>query len=227
MEEASGIHSHIGGSNKNGRGRKKPAGQMYNLFFHLLWSAECYSTSVAHMRDLNDTPVFNQYTIQKELKHNQECLAIIIHPVMRQLVADSCKNDITYFVFVPRRVVEALIDYLRERKMRWGKIEDIEPLFILERITKRKKEPIQLIMSESAILDAIKDAARLAGLSDWRAVTAISLRKVFNNFLINQENRALKEEEREFFMGHLIFQVQEIRISTKPRLKKCVANIPD
>ena len=123
---------------------------------------------------------------------------------MRQLVADSCKNDITYFVFVPRRVVEALIDYLRERKMRWGKIEDIEPLFILERITKRKKEPIQLIMSESAILDAIKDAARLAGLSDWRAVTAISLRKVFNNFLINQENRALKEEEREFFMGHLI-----------------------
>ena len=91
--------------------------------------------------------------------------------------------------------------------MRWGKIEDIEPLFILERITKHKKEPIQLIMSESAILDAIRDAARLAGLSDWRAVTAISLRKVFNNFLINQKEKSGTQRRRtRIFYGSDLFQ---------------------
>ncbi len=151
-----------------------------------------------------DTPIFNNYTIKKELERNLDCLAVIIHPAMRRLIPDACKNDIIYFVFVPRRVIEALGDYLHERKLKWGPIKDEEPLFILERQYETKKEPFEQIISEAAILDAIKSAARLANVKEWESVTALSLRKVFNNFLIKQENRPLEEEEREFFMGHLI-----------------------
>lgn len=156
-----------------------------------------------------DTPVFNEYTIRKELERNLDCLIVIIHPAMRQLVPDACKNDITYFCFVPRRAVESLKDYLRERKLKWGKIGDREPLFILERVRKGKKEPQQLVLTSTVINVMIKNAARLAGLELWEYVSATSLRKVFNNFLINQEGRQLKPEENEFFMGHLLPGVRD------------------
>ena len=55
------------------------------------------------------------------------------------------------------------------------------------------------------MFNILKEAARRAGLKYCRSVTANSMRKVFNNFLINQaEDRELKVEENEFLMGHLL-----------------------
>jgi len=150
-------------------------------------------------------PIFNEYTIKKELKRDLECMVIIVHNVMKKIIPDACKNDIPYFGFVPRKAVEALKDYLRERKRKRGHIADEEPLFILERVPISARDPSRLILSGGRINQMLKEAARRAGLKYCRFVTANSMRKVFNNFLINQaENRKLKVEENEFLMGHLL-----------------------
>lgn len=152
-----------------------------------------------------DRPVFEEYTIKKELERGSECMVVIVHKVMKKLILEACKNGIPYFGFVPKKAVEALKDYLRERKFRRGYIADEEPLFILKRVPINITDPSQLILSEREVNRKLKDAARRAGLKYWRFVTANSMRKVFNNFLINQaKDRQLNVEENEFLMGHLL-----------------------
>ena len=150
-------------------------------------------------------PVFAEYAIKKELERDLECMVVIVHKVMKKLIPDACKNSIPYFGFVPRKVVEALKDYLRERKRKRGYITDEEPLFILERVPISARDPSRLILSGGGINRMLKEAAARAGLKYCRFVTATSMRKVFDNFLINQaDDRKLKVEENEFLMGHLL-----------------------
>ena len=152
-----------------------------------------------------DFPLFEEYTIKKELERGSECMVITVHEVMKKLIPDACKNRIPYFGFVPRKVVEALKDYLRERKLRRGYIADEEPLFILERVPISVKDPRRLILSEGGVNQMLKETARRAGLKHWRFVAANSMRKVCNNFLIGQtENRRLTVEENEFLIGHIL-----------------------
>jgi integrase len=155
--------------------------------------------------DADPNPLFQDYSIKKELERGSSYILVKIHLGMKELIADACKSDIEYFTFIPPQVKEALIDYLEDRKWKRGRIFENEPLFIREDLLPSINDPKKLILSRQAVNELVKEAARLAGIKEWKYVTATSLRKVFDNFLIDHDpNKALEFEDREFMMGHLL-----------------------
>lgn len=145
------------------------------------------------------------YTIKNEIRKGEKNLAIIVFPEMKKYVPYACKGRIPYLVFTSAETTEALKNYLTERERKNGKIADEEFLFPSDNRGFSRDVRVNKPMCLSGLNKVIKTAARRAGLKNWKHVTAHSLRKTTNQILIDQpEDSRLHEEDKEFFMGHIL-----------------------
>ena len=149
-------------------------------------------------------PNFPRHSIKQQLENGEEVLAIVIHPEMKKKVESACKGGIPYYTFIPKFVTEKLKAHLNHRIATFGKIGDDEFLFpTTSRKFPREKKPFTPISSVQ-LVNIVREAARNAGLAQWKFVTPHSLRKTFKMWLLRQpEATLLSFEEREFLMGHI------------------------
>jgi len=155
-------------------------------------------------------PLLREYTINNELKKDVENIIVTVYDEMKQTVPAACKNRIPYYIFTCRMATEAIKDYLRERQGKYGVIGDEEPLFISEynQIPRHKRRYVPISAEQVQII--IKNAAKRAGIKQWKYVTPTSLRKTFRNTLKNQPSEVrLDQQDQEFFMGHTLPGSQE------------------
>ena len=148
-------------------------------------------------------PLLQEYTIKRELERGEECLAIIVHEVMKKHDPNACKDKLPYYTFIPPKVTRDLRLYLGEIKDRYDSILDDQPIFITEDRwipkSQRQKTPI----SARELQGIVKNAARKAGIKNWKHVYPHCLRKTYESFLRNQpDNVRLDVKDREFVFGH-------------------------
>jgi len=149
-------------------------------------------------------PLYQEYTIKKQLQKGERCLAIIVHEIMKKRVPTACKNNIPYYTFVPPKVTEYLILYLIELEEKYGPLRDDQPIFHTENRMLPLVERLMTPISERELQVIVKDAARRAGIKLWKYVYPHCLRKTFESFLRNQpDDVRLDIKERDFLMGHV------------------------
>jgi integrase len=181
-------------------------------------------------------PLLQEYTIKKQLERGEECLAIIVHEVMKRRVANACKNRVFYYTFIPPKVAECLRLYLQDRERKYGNILDSEPIFITENrklsLSERRKTPI----SARELQQIIKNAARKSGIKNWEHVYPHCLRKTYESLLRNQpDDVKLDEKEREFLFGHTLpgsqdayfdkSKIEELRVKYAKMIFEPIAGI--
>mgnify|MGYP000185597088 CR=1 FL=1 len=144
--------------------------------------------------------------VEKELEEGRANLLIPVYPEMKELVPTACKGGITYYTFTCEEATEAIKLYLKWREERYGGIEEDEPLFCTEynQIPRHMRRWRPLTARELQIL--VKEAAKRAGIRQWRAIHPHCLRKayetVLHSTLIDGGNLDVKIQE--FFMGHIL-----------------------
>ena len=139
--------------------------------------------------------------IIEELESGLNVIKIPVYPEMKNRIPEACKGGIPYYTFASAEAVEALRDYLEERKKKYGGLENNEPLFCSDTtnvpVEVRRKTPVM----RKAIQQIVKRAARKAGIKRWRDVTPHCLRKAFESAL---RNNGLDVKDQEFLMGHIL-----------------------
>jgi len=146
-----------------------------------------------------------RYSIKWQLEKDEKNLVIIIDPEMKKDIVEAAAMNINrYYTFTPTETTEALKTYLKERK----KVQTISDTAFLFPSNCRKyssKERDYMPMTSQAIIKIVQNAARNAGLKQWKYVHPMSLRKTFYMTLFNQpKNSRLDLADIEFFMGHHI-----------------------
>jgi integrase len=144
--------------------------------------------------------------VAEELKSGRTNLMIPVYPEMKEVVPTACKGGIPYYTFTCDEATEAIKLYLKERGEKYGGIEGSEPLFCSEynQIPKHLRSKKPLTARELQIL--VKEAARRAGISQWKAVHPHCLRKAFETVLYSPliDGGNLDVKIQEFFMGHVL-----------------------
>lgn len=155
-------------------------------------------------------PLYQEHTIKKQLEKGESCLALVVHPVMKERDPKACKNNVIYYTFVPPMVKELLCLHLKELKEKYGALKDDQPIFHTENRRLPRAQRHMTILSPHELQKIVKDAARRAGIKYWRLVTPHCLRKTFESFLRDQpEDVRLDVKEREFLFGHELPGVQD------------------
>jgi integrase len=155
-------------------------------------------------------PLYQEYTIKKQLEKGLDCLALVVHPIMKERDANACKNNLVYYTFIPPVVTELLRLYLKELEEKYGSLKDEQPIFHTENRRLPLAQRLMTILSPRELQKIVKDAARRVGIKDWKLVTPHSLRKTFEGFLRNQpEDVRLDVKDREFLFGHELPGVQD------------------
>ena len=155
-------------------------------------------------------PLYQEYTIKKQLERGLNCLALVVHPVMKNRDPRACKNNVIYYTFIPPAVTELLRLYLKEIEEKYGSLKDNQPIFHTENRRVPLTQRLLTILSPREPEKIVKDAARRAGIKDWKLVTPHTLRKTFESFLRDQpDDVRLDVKDREFLMGHLLPGVQD------------------
>jgi integrase len=150
-------------------------------------------------------PFLEEYTIKNEVEREKKCLIIIVHEAMKKIVPNACKNRVFYYTFIPPQIAEDLRLYLRELERKYGPLTDDQPIFFSKDrrvpLSKRLKKPI----SARELQEIVKNAAKRAGIKNWKYVTPHCLRKTHESFLRNQPDEVrLDVKEREFLFGHTL-----------------------
>ena len=139
--------------------------------------------------------------VKEELEAGLDIIKVPVYPEMKRVDPSACKGNIPYYSFLSKEAVQALREYLDERRRLYGNIEDDEPLFASETTNidpeKRRRTPVM----KKALSEIVKRAARKAGIKDWKAVTPHCLRKTFESAL---RNSGLDIKDQEFLMGHIL-----------------------
>ena len=138
--------------------------------------------------------------VKAELQKN-EVVKISVTPEMKRINNDACKNGIAYYTFISTETVQALKEYLSQRIIEYGSIEDNEPLFIS---TSTNVPPIirrHTLVKKRSLDELVKRAAKNAGLPKWKDVYPHCLRKAFESTL---RNPGLDLKDQEFLMGHIL-----------------------
>lgn len=144
--------------------------------------------------------------VKEELERNIDLIKLPVYPEMKKADAGACKGNIPYYSFISKEAADALREYLEERELSYGSIDDEEPLFASE----GKNIPLQarrhtLVMKKS-LEKMIKRAAQKAGLRRWSNVYPHCLRKAFESAL---RNAGLDLKDQEFLMGHILQGAQD------------------
>ena len=144
--------------------------------------------------------------VKDELLRGEYNIMIPVYPEMKKVVPDACKGKIPYFAFLCDEAVEALRLYLEERVDKYGRIDDCDPLFASDYNQIPAEQRKKKFMTERQVQYVVKDAARRAGIEDWKHVTPHCLRKSFEKVLRSEQydGRRLDPKVQEFFMGHIL-----------------------
>ncbi len=148
-------------------------------------------------------PLLQEYTIKKQLDRGEEYLAIVVDEVMKERVPDACKNKIPYYTFIPPKVTECLRLYLCEMEEKYEAILDDQPIFHTENRRIPLDERLRNHISARELEEIVKNAAKRAGITNWKVVYPHCLRKTYESFLRNQpDDVRLDVKDREFLFGH-------------------------
>jgi len=173
---------------------------------NLKWRAFILTLYTTGMR--NSTVRALRYgDIREELEAGITPLLVRIYPEMKEIVPEACKNNIPYFVFMPKETVEAIEAYLEEREERLGPLDDDQILFCTDNrqipIEKRLYTPLDMTAPQRFV----RKAAKNVGIREWRYITPHSLRKAFERAV---KNSGLNTKDQEFFMGHILPGTQDV-----------------
>jgi len=139
--------------------------------------------------------------IREELEKGLDVIKIPVYPEMKRRVPDACKGGIPYYTFASAEAVEALREYLEERKSEYGKLDDGEPLFCSDTTNvpaeRRRKTPIM----KKTLQQLVKRAALKVGIKRWKEITVHCFRKAFESAM---RNNGLDIKDQEFLMGHIL-----------------------
>jgi integrase len=144
--------------------------------------------------------------IKQELEQGKSNIHVKVHADMKKVVFSACKGNIEYSVFTSQETSEALRLYIEERRRRFSVVNDDEVLFCSEfNQLARNQRPLKPLTGREVQI-AIKEAARNAGLKDWKSVTPHCLRKTFESVLRSRLNDGsrLDVKTQEYFMGHIL-----------------------
>jgi len=143
----------------------------------------------------------------KELEAGYENLLIKVEPEWNKRIPGACKNGIPYYTFTSADATQAIREMLDERKERFGSVGEYEPLFISEGTRVNKRSPL----SDRELQEIVKNAAKEAGIKDWKHVTPHSLRKVFESVLRSpmKNGDRMDPKDQEFLMGHILPGTQD------------------
>jgi integrase len=143
--------------------------------------------------------------VKKELEMGATNILVKIHKNMKRIVHSACKGNTEYSVFTSGEAAEALRLFLNERR-RFGEIQDEEVLFCSahNQLTRKERSIKPLTPRELQVI--IKNAARKAGLKEWKNVVPHSLRKTFESVLHSQltDGSRLDPKTQVYFMGHIL-----------------------
>lgn len=144
--------------------------------------------------------------IKDELLAGLDVIMIPIYPEMKEVDPCACKGRIPYYTFLCEEGTQAVRLYLEDRKDRFEGISDEEPLFSTEhnQISREARRRTPITSRELQII--VKQAAKRAGIQQWRLVHPHALRKTYEAILRNPmiDGTNLDVKTQEFLMGHVL-----------------------
>ena len=147
--------------------------------------------------------------LYKDVKDEMEKLDAVripVYPEMKRVDAGACKGNIPYYSFISREAVNALKEYLDQRRKLYGNVEDDEPLFASTSTNVplhiRRRTPVK----RRTLSEVVKRAAKRAGVERWKDVYPHCLRKAFESAL---RNSGMDTKDQEFLMGHILPGTQD------------------
>lgn len=143
--------------------------------------------------------------VKDELEKGQPNILIKVYKNMKKIVFSACKGNIEYSVFTSDEATDALKLYLSNRR-RFGEIQDGEILFCSEHNRLLRKERANKPLTARELQIIVKNAARKAGIKEWKNVVPHGLRKTFESVLRSQfaDGGRLDLKTQEYFMGHIL-----------------------
>jgi len=146
------------------------------------------------------------YDIAEELRKGCINIKIPVYPEMKERDPNACKDRTPYYTFTSDDSTEALSLYIKERENRYGNIENAEPLFSSEynQIPRNKRNRKLISARELQII--VKQAAKRAGINQWKSVHPHCLRKAYKTVLHTPtiDGGNLDINIQDFFMGHVL-----------------------
>jgi integrase len=145
--------------------------------------------------------------VLREIEAGYENLLIKVEPEWNKRIPGACKNNLPYYTFTSAQATRDIKEMLKRRIEIFGSISEDEPLFISMGSLRSRRKPL----SSRELEEIVKNAAREAGIKNWRGVTPHSLRKVFESVLRSPmiDGDRMDHKDQEFFMGHILQGSQE------------------
>jgi len=139
--------------------------------------------------------------VKGDLEKALDIVKVPVYPEMKMVDPGACKGNIFYYSFFSRETVEAIREYLDERRKTYENIDNEEPLFVSTSKTLRPEARRRTLVMKKTLEHLVKRAARKAGIKRWRNVYPHCLRKAFESAL---RNSGLNTKDQEFLMGYIL-----------------------
>ncbi|MGA2681875.1 MAG: site-specific integrase [Candidatus Bathyarchaeia archaeon] len=155
-------------------------------------------------------PLLQQYSIKKQLDKGEKFLAIVVDEAMKKHVSRACKNNIPYYTFLPPIATEALQLHLRNIERVYGMLRNDQPIFHTENRRIPLCDRLRTPICSRELQEIVKNAAKKAGITEWRNVYPHCLRKTYESLLRDQPDTVrLDVKDREFVFGHIMSGSQD------------------
>ena len=140
--------------------------------------------------------------VKKELAAGQETLLVHVYPEMKKVVPDACKGSVSYYTFFHPHATKILKTYISEAERTVGKLADGRAA-VLGRESRRQ---VHSRSTSGRSERVVKDAARKAGIEEWKAVHPHCVRKAFQSVLRSEyaDGGRMDAKMQEFLMGHIL-----------------------
>jgi site-specific recombinase XerD len=144
--------------------------------------------------------------VEDELAKSFSNILIPVYPEMKLIDPYACKGNIPYFTFANDEATQALRLYLLERREKYREILSHEPLFVSNYNQIDQSERKSKILSPRQLQNVVKQAAKSAGLPQWKNVKPKCLRTACETVLHSElvDGGRLDSKIQEYFMGHIL-----------------------